>query len=1209
MAFIENPILGSDSLYLQTESSIANNAVLKLTPGIFRIKMLNFIDYRTDLPLFYSDDYRTFFVSTKAVKWPRHSGIWGYYSSDYYFNIQPIENRNTFEKMRFEVSYPRSQKRFDLYAVPSADFAPIRPNIIALDDIKGIKKPFCKFPLSSQYFFENFYHPFVCTFIRELNRNGIDSLLRRDLQRFPHLFSYPLQVQEFSFEDTYGPVSVAEPYPVENVDFSENRTYAQYNWELFFHVPLLISDHLSKNQKHREARKWLHYIFDPTDVSSEAAPQRYWQMAHFFETTTQTVQEEEIRNMLRRYAEGTAENRMVSLAERWADSPFNPHLVARLRRTAYQRHVVMRYIDDLIAEGDQLFRRDTLEDVNEATQLYILAANILGPRPEIIPRRAEPGTQTFNSIEPLLSQGNGALSNPLVEIEQLVTSDGGEVANPVDNDASDQMPKFLYFCVPHNDKLLGYWDKVADRLFKIRHCMNIEGVVRELPLFQPPIDPGLLVRAAAAGIDISSALNDLNAAVPHYRFNVMAPKATELCSDLKALGGALLSALEKKDAEELALLRSTQELKLLNAVKQIREKQVDEAKETLKSLNRSKELTTIRRDYYENLERNAWEIGQEILLGNSIWLQWDQTRALELAAVMKLFPNIKIGSPTTAGATTGGTTFGAFAETLASVMGATASTLASMANSLGVEAGHTRRQEEWDHQVNMAEKEIEQIDSQIAAANIRLAIAENELSNHEQQIKNADEIDEFMRDKFTNQELYSWMKGQISNVYFQSYQLAYDVTKRAEMAFRFELGLQESNFIRFGYWDSLKKGLLAGDRLFHDLKRMEVAYLDQNKREFEITKHISLAIFDPVALIKLKESGTCFVHLPEVLFDIDYSGHYMRRIKSASFTIPAVTGPYTNVNCTLTLLKSSVRINTTLNGNNDKYDRQGQDDSRFSDTLGIADSIVTSNAQNDAGMFEFNLRDERYLPFEGFGAVSDWRIELPKDYKTFDYNTITDVILHIRYTARDGGSRLKEAASSSLNSRLQNIQLSNTESGLVRAFSAKHDFPTNWHRFFNPAPVDTNQQLEISIDQNEFPKFLSNKSLMVTNLQIILILQDPNNPEVYPNGNPPDNSSPETASFLSTTVEYPIRSSSPDVLERTQSSHFLIKDAQFGNQPQFSASMEFWVPKTPHLIKIIINTEDLSSVPKGLIETRDGRKRLNRLQVKDMLFIISYTST
>ena len=84
--------------------------------------------------------------------------------------------------------------------------------------------------------------------------------------------------------------------------------------------------------------------------------------------------------------------------------------------------------------------------------------------------------------------------------------------------------------------------------------MNIEGIVRQLPLFEPPIDPGFLVRAAAAGIDISTALNDLNAPLPHYRFRVILQKAFELCSEVKSLGASLLSALEKRDSEALGLV-------------------------------------------------------------------------------------------------------------------------------------------------------------------------------------------------------------------------------------------------------------------------------------------------------------------------------------------------------------------------------------------------------------------------------------------------------------------------------------------------------------------------------------------------------------------------------------------------------------------------------------------------------------------------------
>src|SRR6185369_8519138 len=44
------------------------------------------------------------------------------------------------------------------------------------------------------------------------------------------------------------------------------------------------------------------------------------------------------------------------------------------------------------------------------------------------------------------------------------------------------------FCVPPNEQLLGYWDRVEDRLFKIRHCMNIKGVVKQLALFGPALD-------------------------------------------------------------------------------------------------------------------------------------------------------------------------------------------------------------------------------------------------------------------------------------------------------------------------------------------------------------------------------------------------------------------------------------------------------------------------------------------------------------------------------------------------------------------------------------------------------------------------------------------------------------------------------------------------------------------------------------------------
>jgi hypothetical protein len=75
---------------------------------------------------------------------------------------------------------------------------------------------------------------------------------------------------------------------------------------------------------------------------------------------------------------------------KWAQHPFMPHLIARMRPSAYQWYTFFAYLDVLIGWADQEFRRDTRESVAEATLLYVLAAKLLGPRPRVIPPPAPP---------------------------------------------------------------------------------------------------------------------------------------------------------------------------------------------------------------------------------------------------------------------------------------------------------------------------------------------------------------------------------------------------------------------------------------------------------------------------------------------------------------------------------------------------------------------------------------------------------------------------------------------------------------------------------------------------------------------------------------------------------------------------------------------------------------------------------------------------
>ena len=943
--------------------------------------------------------------------------------------------------------------------------------------------------------FETHYHPYVCEFIKTLNRDGVPGMLSVDTQRLHELRFIPgagiagLLLPIFFRE--YEPSNkVDTSFPEEEVDFSEAGAYSLYNWELFFHAPLLIATRLSSNQRFEEAVKWFHYLFNPTDdTKNESSPARYWKFVPFKTSAQQRL--EDFFTALNA-AKDNPNNELNQQVEKWRHHPFLPHLVARSRPIAYQKSVVMKYIDNLIAWGDQLFRRDTIESINEATQLYVLAADMLGKRPERIPNRGEVKPEIYADLRDKLDK----FSNAIVALENEFPFSSGLSSNGASGESGGLLGlgKTLYFCTPQNDKLMGYWDAVADRLFKIRHCMNFEGVTRQLPLFEPPIDPALLVQAAALGVDLGSVLNDLNSPAPYYRFSHVLAKALELCADLKSMGGALLSALEKKDAEGLSALRAGHETNILNLVKEVKKNQLTEAQTIREGLEKTKAVTQRRFEYYRDVPQRIQQETEhldELLHANDLQRE---TASWEVVAQHwhLYFPDISasfgIGKDFgggSLGTSYGGSNIGAAANAFARSKGVESSDHSYQGTRASIMAGFDRRNDEWGLQKDLAQRELDQIQKQIDAARIREQIAQNEIDNHDKQIENAEKIEEFLRDKYTNHDLYIWMMSEVSAIYFQCYQMAYDLAKKAEKAFRFERGLTTSNFIKFGYWDSLKKGLLSGERLYLALKQMERAHLEQNKREYEIIRQISLALHDPMALIKLKETGQCEVLLPEALFDADYPGHYMRRIKSASLTIPCVVGPYTSINCTLTLLSNKTRIKSEVGG---KYEEDLEnEDPRFVANFAAMQSIATSHAQNDSGMFELNFRDERYLPFEGAGVISRWRIELPKDCNAFDFNTLSDVVLHLKYTAREGGEILKKAARIAM----QEAIASEGSAPLVRFFSAKHEFPTEWYRFLNPSDLTaTSQILQMALTQERFPFNLRGKSITINAVTLFLKIAD-----------------------------------------------------------------------------------------------------------------------
>lgn len=1005
------------------------------------------------------------------------------------------------------VLFPDNANDFDLYNKnnpPDSINVPVTASPFFYRDSK---RTFFVYPFnyqSAQYrMFETFYHSYVCRFIRELeesiaNGKGLSGLLTLWNQSDNSYTSYdrPPSVKT-EFYSFYTPSSHLEKPDESSVDFSiPYKPYSEYNWELFFHIPHLMTSKLSINHQYEAARTCFHHIFIPTasnavlkGTTDTGVPQRYWNFLPFYNDETNVLK---IKNIQDLFTSNWADE-LEAQVELWEKNPFDPYAIAVSRTGVLEKTIVMNYIDNLVAWGKELFKKFTSESVDQATELFVMARGILGPRPPDIPPSGLTSIQTWQTLDIISNDAGGEFASLWKDFgEAYVQLENMFPVSPIADSASDvryqsghlgiiEMP---YFCVPRNDNLIGYWDMVDQMLYNIRHCMNIVGTAAQPALFPPPINPMILVQAAASGVDVSSALSDINAPVPYYRFTYMIQKALDMCSDVKSLGGLLLSALEKRDAEDIAMIRATQEVNLVNKIRASKEQQVAEATQNVGSLKKSLAVAQESYAYYSTREFMSGRESDHHALISSAWLLQSISQFAHAAASMAFaVPQFTMGgagmSSPVAEVTFGGSNIGHSIESFATEMGFLSSFFTYQGTMTSIIAGYERRNDEWEFQARTWQHRTEEIKSQISAAGIREKIATFDLSSQDVAIQNASDIETWMGNKFTNKDLYDWMVMQVSYVYNQSYNMACDYAKKAEKAYQFETGDETSNFIQFGYWDNLKNGLLAGESLYADLKTLEKAYIDQNKRCFEITKIISLTMINPKALLDLTEKGSCTFELHDLLFDMDFPGHFRRTIKSVSITIPCVVGPYISVNAILTLISSRMRTDTkTLGKPEDFYSEK-----HYKSNYSASQPIATSHAQNDSGVFELNFHDERYLPFEGAGVFSQWLLEMPQ--QNFDFSTISDVIIKVSYTAQEGGAALRTAARAAYDSRLAKV----ATSGLMRLFSVRHEFASQWARFLNPDGGVPNQSLQLVLRKEHFPFQLDFSSIKIYKVGVFLRLR------------------------------------------------------------------------------------------------------------------------
>src|SRR6185437_7043761 len=224
----------------------------------------------------------------------------------------------------------------------------------------------------------------------------------------------------------------------------------------------------------------------------------------------------------------------------------------------------------------------------------------------------------------------------------------------------------------------------------------------------------------------------------------------------------------QRDASGLAALRAKHELALLSLMTLTKRKAIEDFQAQLQGLQQSLANAQFRQNYYDQL------ISQGLIAAES-------TAVLLMAEVLPgrigaiAFNGLSIAgylAPNIFGLADGGMKFGDAINAGAQISNSTAD-IASQGATIAQTIGEfQRRAADWTMQSKLAGYEIAEIGNQITAINARLASAQQDLAAHLQQVENSAQELQYLQRQFTNENLYRWMVGRLSSLYFQAYRLA-----------------------------------------------------------------------------------------------------------------------------------------------------------------------------------------------------------------------------------------------------------------------------------------------------------------------------------------------------------------------------------------------------------------------------------------------------
>ncbi|NRD30251.1 insecticidal toxin complex protein A [Shewanella sp. DC2-4] len=750
----------------------------------------------------------------------------------------------------------------------------------------------------------------------------------------------------------------------EPMDF--NGANALYFWEMFYYVPMMVFQRLLQEQRFDEATRWIKYVWRPEGFMVNGAPASFtWNVRPLEEDLS------------------------------WNSRPLDavdPDAVAQSDPMHYKVATFMGMLDLLIARGDAAYRQLERDTLSEAQMWYVQALSLLGDEPY---RNENTGWSAprLDAAASKVTQAN--VQQALLAVrEQLTASASLKNANSLT----------ALFLPQQNEKLQGYWRTLAQRLFNLRHHLSIDGQPLSLPVYAHSADPVALLSAAVFSAQGGSSLP--STVMPSYRFPIMLESARTLVNQLTQFGNTLLSFTERQDAQAMSELLLTQGSALTLQSVALQDCDIVALKADAIALQESREgalsrVNSYRSLYEENVNRGETQ-AMDLYLSSSV-ISASSTVLHMAGAALDLAPNIF-------GLANGGMRYGALFNASAIGMELAASGTRIAADRLSQSEAYRRRRQEWEIQRNAAESDVKLIDAQLASLAVRRESAALQKTYLETQHAQTQSQLAFLQNTFSNTALYHWLRGKLSAIYYQFYDLTVSRCLMAQQAYQWDSSNSAASFIRPGAWQGTYAGLLAGETLMLNLSQMEQSYLENDVREREVTRTVSLSevyagltgeqaftLADKVT--ELVNAGTgsvgsadngltvrdkqlqATVTLSDLGIHSDYPASLgnTRRIKQVSVTLPALVGPYQDVRAVLEYGGSVVLPRGCR-------------------------SLAVSHGMNDSGQFQLDFNDARYLPFEGIPVADSGTFTLTfpdaDNRQKLLLLSLSDIILHIRYTIR-----------------------------------------------------------------------------------------------------------------------------------------------------------------------------------------------------------------